>query len=135
MYHRLFLEPDVHFLWDVLRQFAGTVAPTLVMCTSSQTCTPRSSGSLHSQSEQPRLDNTFPVTSKTTRVFPGGFFFLILSVRVFVCAQVSGSEEEVHHRTEGATAKRAEPLHSPEHHQSHHGHEVLPGENVSSGGL
>lgn len=51
------------------------------------------------------------------------------------CAQVSGSEKEIHHRTEGAPAKRAESLCSSEHHQSHHGHEVLPGQDVSCGGL
>lgn len=64
-----------------------------------------------------------------------GVFLEIYIFCVCVCAQVSGSEEEVHHRTEGAQAKRAESLCSPEHHQSHHGHEVLPGQNVSSGGF
>lgn len=44
-----------------------------------------------------------------------------------LCAQVPGSEEEVHHRTEGAQAKRAESSRSPKHYQSHHGHEVLSG--------
>lgn len=60
-----------------------------------------------------------------------------VEVYIYLCvyAQVSGSEEEVHHRTEGAQAKRAESLCSPEHHQSHHGHEVLPGQNVSRGGF
>lgn len=53
----------------------------------------------------------------------------------FVGVQVSGSEEEVHHRVEGAQAERAEPLRGPEHHQPHHGHEVLPGQNVPCGGL
>lgn len=64
------------------------------------------------------------------------FFLLCIYLSVFVlCAQVSGSEEEVHHRTEGAPAKRAESLRSPKHHQSHHGNEVLPGQNVSRGGF
>lgn len=54
---------------------------------------------------------------------------------VCLCDQVSSSEEEVHHRTKGAQAKRAESLCSPEHHQPHHGHEVLQGQNVSCGGL
>lgn len=58
-----------------------------------------------------------------------------ICIYLFVCAQVSGSEEEVHHRAEGAQAKRAESLRSPEHHQPHHGHEVLPGQNVSRGGF
>lgn len=41
--------------------------------------------------------------------------------------QVSGSQEKVQHRTQGAQAKRAESVRSPEHHQSYYGHEILQG--------
>lgn len=49
--------------------------------------------------------------------------------------QVSGSEEEVYLRAEGAEAEGAEPLHHPVNHQPHHGPQVLPHQNVPSGGL
>ena len=55
-------------------------------------------------------------------------------VCVFVL-QVPGGEEEVHHRAEGVEAEGAESLRASEHHQPHHGHEVLPGQNVPRGGL
>lgn len=56
-----------------------------------------------------------------------------MSLSMFV--QVSGSEEKIHHRIEGAAAKGAESIRLAEHYQSHHGHEVLSGQNVSGGGF
>lgn len=67
--------------------------------------------------------------------FFGEYIFVYLHLCACACTQVSGSEEEIHHRTEGAQAERAESLCGPERHQSHHGHEVFPGQNVSCGGL
>lgn len=74
-----------------------------------------------------KLLTTFYTSSPLNLSYLFGEFHFCNSMGLCVCAQISGSEEEVHHRTEGAQAKRAESLCSPEHHQSHHGHEVLPG--------
>lgn len=49
--------------------------------------------------------------------------------------KVFSSDKKVQHRAGRAPEKRAESLHRTVHHQSHHGHEVLPGQNVPRGGF
>lgn len=51
------------------------------------------------------------------------------------CVQVPGGAQEVHHRAEGTEAEGAKSSRGAEHHQPHHGHEVLQSEDVPRRGL
>lgn len=72
----------------MLYPITGTVAPTLAMCISSQTCMLRSSGSLHSQSKPAQLYYYSTTQLKCSQLVTFCFRFLCNCTCVYLCSCV-----------------------------------------------